>query len=444
MYPDSGPSLITTIPGPKSVALHERRTEVVPYAIPWSLPVYIDRGEGPYLFDVDGNRFVDMGSGIGVTSIGHGNLAVIEAATTQLRNVTHTLFGILPYEGYVRVAEFLSEKTPGDHKKSSVLVNSGSEAIETAVKVARKYTQRRGVVVLDHAFHGRTNLTLTMNHKIIPYGLGFGPYAPDVFHAPNSYPLWDGLSGREAAARTIQFVEETVGAENVAALIFEPIQGEGGFIVPADGYLPALQAWARNSGIVMVADEIQSGMGRTGCWFASEHFDIVPDLVVAAKALAGGLPLASVTGRAEMMDSVQRGGLGGTFGGNPVACAAAIAVFEEIETRELLRESRRIGRTLEDGLCELRKRHPVIGEVRGIGAMQAIELTDPETGTPIVGSAKEISAAAASQGIILLTAGSEENVIRFLPNFTTPDSVIDLALSILDRALSDLENDTRH
>src|SRR6478736_6532183 len=358
--------IVTAVPGPKSQELHERRLAVVPTGVSSALPVYIARANGAILVDVDGNQFVDFGAGIGVTTVGHTETAVVEAAAGQLQDVIHTLFTITPYEEYVRVAELLAQHTPGDFAKKSVLVNSGAEAVENGVKIARKYTGRNGVAVLDHAYHGRTNLTMAMNFKAMPYGLGFGPFAGDVYRAPNSYPLHDGLSGADAAARTIGYLEKTVGAADLACLVVEPIQGEGGFIVPADGYLPALQAWCTANGIVFIADEIQSGMARTGAYFASEHFGFAPDMVLSAKGIAGGLPLAGVTGRAEIMDAAQPGGLGGTFGGNPVACAAAVAVFERIEQDDLLAEARRIETGLRAALERLQQSFPVIAEIRGI------------------------------------------------------------------------------
>src|SRR6478735_1324412 len=313
--------IVTAIPGPKSQELHERRLAVVPTGVSSALPVYIARANGAILVDVDGNQFVDFGAGIGVTTVGHTETAVVAAAADQLQDVIHTLFTITPYEEYVRVAELLAEHTPGDHAKKTVLVNSGAEAVENGVKIARKFTGRRAVAVLDHAYHGRTNLTMAMNYKAMPYATGFGPFAGDIYHAPNSYPYRDGLNGAEAAARTIAYLEKVVGASDLACLVVEPVQGEGGFIVPAEGYLPILQAWCTENGVVMIADEIQSGMARTG--------------------------------RAEIMDAAQPGGLGGTFGGNPVACAAAIAVFESIEEHDLLAEGRRIEATLTAGLVRL-------------------------------------------------------------------------------------------
>jgi 4-aminobutyrate aminotransferase/(S)-3-amino-2-methylpropionate transaminase len=404
--------------------------------------VYIAHAEGPFLTDVDGNRFLDFGSGIGVTTVGHTNPAVVAAATDQLGDVIHTLFTVTPYEEYVRVAELLAEHTPGDHAKKTVLVNSGAEAVENGVKIARRFTGRRGVAVLDHAYHGRTNLTMAMNFKASPYGTGFGPFAGDVFHAPSSYPYRDGLSGEDAAARTISYLEKVVGAPDLACLVVEPVQGEGGFMVPAAGYLTALQAWCSANGVVFIADEIQCGMGRTGAYFASEHSGLVPDVVLSAKGIAGGLPLAAVTGRAEIMDAAQAGGLGGTFGGNPVSAAAAIAVFDEIERRGLLAEARRIGATLRDELTHLQQKYEIIGDVRGIGAMMAIELVQPGTaGSTRVANPDAVSrvaAFAAARGLLVLTAGTYGNVLRFLPSLEVTDELIADAVSVLDDAFAAL------
>lgn len=434
--------IVTAVPGPKSQELHQRRLAVVPTGVSSALPVYIARANGAILVDVDGNQFADFGAGIGVTTVGHTEAAVVEAAAGQLQDVIHTLFTITPYEEYVRVAELLAEHTPGDHAKKTVLVNSGAEAVENGVKIARKYTGRRAVAVLDHAYHGRTNLTMAMNFKASPYATGFGPFAGDVYHAPNSYPYRDGLSGAEAAARTIAYLEKVVGASDLACVVAEPIQGEGGFIVPAEGYLAALQEWCTANGVVFIADEIQSGMARTGALYASEHFGVVPDLVLSAKGIAGGLPLAAVTGRAEIMDSAQPGGLGGTFGGNPVAAAAAIAVFETIERNDLLAEARRIENALKPALEKLQEKYDIIGEVRGIGAMIAIELVKPGTAQttkePNPEAVNAIVAAAAQQGILFLNAGTWGNVLRFLPSLAVSDALIADAVSVIDDAIAAL------
>src|SRR4051812_33837353 len=434
--------IVTAIPGPKSQELHQRRLAVVSTGVSSTLPVYIARANGAILVDVDGNQFVDFGAGIGVTTVGHTEAAVVEAAAGQLQDVIHTLFTITPYEEYVRVAELLAEHTPGDHAKKTVLVNSGAEAVENGVKIARKYTGRRAVAVLDHAYHGRTNLTMAMNYKASPYATGFGPFAGDVYHAPNSYPYRDGLSGAEAAARTIAYLEKVVGASDLACVVVEPIQGEGGFIVPAEGYLAALQEWCTANGVVFIADEIQSGMARTGALYASEHFGVVPDLVLSAKGIAGGLPLAAVTGRAEIMDSAQPGGLGGTFGGNPVAAAAAIAVFEQIEQDDLLAAGRRIESHLRPALEALAAEFDVIGDVRGKGAMLAIELVEPGTATttkaPNAAAVRHIADFAAQHGVLILSAGTWGNVIRFLPSLVITDEQLDDAVSVLREALAAL------
>lgn len=430
--------IVTAVPGPKSIALQERRAAVVSGGVASALPVYIARAHGAILEDVDGNAFLDLGAGIGVTTVGHTEQSVVAAAQAQLGDVVHTLFTITPYEEYVRVAELLAAHTPGDHAKKSVLVNSGAEAVENGVKIARKYTGRPGIAVLEHAYHGRTNLTMAMNFKAMPYSLGFGPFAGDVYRAPNSYPLHDGLSGADAAARTIGYLEKTVGASDLACLVVEPIQGEGGFIVPADGYLVALQEWCTANGIVFIADEIQSGMARTGAYFASEHFGLIPDMLLSAKGIAAGLPLAGVTGRAEIMDASQPGGLGGTFGGNPVSCAAAVAVFEHIERDGLLARGGEIEAVLRSGLADLQAKHPIIAEVRGKGAMIAIELIDPETGAPLASAPGAVAAFAAQQGVLVLTAGTYGNVLRFLPSLAITDAQLHDALGVLDDALASL------
>ncbi|MFJ8893111.1 4-aminobutyrate--2-oxoglutarate transaminase [Leifsonia sp. NPDC102414] len=434
--------IVTAVPGPKSQELHQRRLAVVPTGVSSTLPVYIAKANGAILVDVDGNQFVDFGAGIGVTTVGHTETSVVDAAAAQLQDVIHTLFTITPYEEYVRVAELLAEHTPGDHAKKTVLVNSGAEAVENGVKIARKHTGRRAVAVLDHAYHGRTNLTMAMNFKAMPYATGFGPFAGDVYHAPSSYPYHDGLSGAEAAARTIAYLEKVVGASDLACLVVEPIQGEGGFMVPADGYLPALQEWCTANGVVFIADEIQSGMARTGAYYASEHFGLVPDLVLSAKGIAGGLPLAAVTGRAEIMDSAQPGGLGGTFGGNPVAAAAAVAVFESIEKNDLLDEGKRIEKALKPALLALQEKYDIIGDVRGIGAMLAIELVQPGTGAttkdPNAEAVTSIVAYAAQHGVLVLNAGTYGNVLRFLPSLAVSDALIADAVQVLDDAFAAL------
>lgn len=431
-------TLATAIPGPRSVMLQARRTAAVAAGVASALPIFIDHAHGALVTDVDGNTFIDLGAGIGVLTIGHTDEAVVAAASAQLGRLTHAMFTVTPYESYVRVAELLAAHTPGGFAKKSVLLNSGAEAVENGVKIARNFTGRAGVAVLDHAYHGRTNLTMAMTFKAMPYKSGFGPFAPAVHHAPGSYPFHDRLSGADAAARTITWLEKSVGAADLACLVAEPVQGEGGFIVPADGYLVALQEWCTANGVVFIADEIQSGMGRTGAWFASEHSGLVPDLVLSAKALGGGLPIAAVTGRAEIMDAPHPGGLGGTFAGNPVAAEAAIAVFDRIERGDLLVEASRIEAVLTPLLRNLQERYPVIGEVRGKGAMLAIEIVHPGTREPNAPAAAAVIAASGQRGVLILGAGTFGNVIRFLPSLVISDNQLREAADVLSDAFGEL------
>ncbi|MBT1035296.1 aminotransferase class III-fold pyridoxal phosphate-dependent enzyme [Canibacter sp. lx-45] len=428
--------LVTAIPGPKSIALQQRRSEVVSTGIATALPVFIERAHGAILVDVDGNQIIDCGSGIGVTTVGHTDARVVDAATAQLKAVTHTLMAVTPYESYVAVAEQLAKHAPINGQVKSILVNSGAEAVENAVKISRKYTGRSGVAVLNCAYHGRTQLTSTMNHKAAPYAAGFGPRAADVFRAPNSFPLHDGLSGEAAAARTIDHLEKTVSAGDLACLVAEPIQGEGGFVVPADGYLAALAKWCKENSIVFIADEVQSGIARTGTVYATEHFGFEPDLILSAKGIAGGLPLAAVTGRAEIMDCTGPGTLGGTFGGNPVSCAAAKAVFELIAEGTPQQNAQRVERVLGGGLRKLQEKHPAIAEVRGKGAMLAIEITKPGTLNPDKELVDKIIAHACKNGVLLLNAGLNYNVLRFLPPVKISDELIADVLAVIDEAFT--------
>ena len=430
--------IVTAIPGPNSQKLHDRRVKVVSEGVSELFPVYIDHAHDALMVDVDGNQFIDFTGGIGVTTVGHTNDAVVEAVRDQVGKLTHTLFGLAGYESYIRAAELLAQHTPGSFDKKSVFVNSGAEALENAVKVARKFTGRSEVAVLHHGYHGRTNLTASMNYLIHPYGTGFGPLAGSVHHAPNSYPLLDGLSGAEAAARTIDFLEKRVGASQLACLVAEPIQGEGGFIVPAEGFLNALLQWCDDNGVVYVSDEVQSGMARTGAYFASEHFGIEPHLVTSAKGIGGGLPIAGVTGRADIMDASHSGGLGGTFGGNPVAAAALVAVFEQVESRGLLAEAARIEATMRPRLEQLRERFAQVVEVRGKGAMLAIELADPTTGGPIPAAVKAIQTHAVHEGVFFLSAGASGSVLRFLPSLVITDEQIHEGMDVLSSALDTL------
>ena len=426
--------LVTTVPGPRSTALMARRQAAVPAGVGTTLPVFVERAAGGILVDVDGNSLIDLGSGIAVTSVGNAAPAVVAAVREQVAAFTHACFMVTPYEGYVAVCERLAELTPGAHAKKSALFNSGSEAVENAVKIARHATGRQAVVVFDHAYHGRTNLTMALTAKNLPYKQGFGPFAPEVYRVPVSYPYRDGLTGAEAAARALEQVERQVGAGSVAAVLVEPIQGEGGFVVPAPGFLPAVAAWCRSAGAVFVADEIQTGFCRTGDWFACDHEGVVPDLITTAKGIAGGLPLAAVTGRAELMDAVHPGGLGGTYGGNPVACAAALATVETMRVLDLAAAARRIEATTVDRLLALQGRYAGIGEVRGRGAMLAVELVRPGTRDPDPERTGRVARACHERGVVVLTAGTYGNVLRFLPPLVIPPDVLADGLDVLAEA----------
>jgi 4-aminobutyrate aminotransferase/(S)-3-amino-2-methylpropionate transaminase len=423
--------VVTELPGPKSRALHERRKAVVSAGLTTGFPIYIERGEGAIVVDVDGNRILDLGSGIAVTTIGHAVPEVIEAVSAQVAAFTHTCFMVAPYESYVTVCEELAALTPGTHAKASALFNSGSEAVENAVKVARLETGREAIVVFDHAYHGRTNLTMALTAKNMPYKDRFGPFAPEIYRVAMSYPFRDGRSGADAAALAISEIETQVGAHNVAAVLIEPIQGEGGFIVPADGFLPALSEWTTKNGVVFIADEIQSGFCRTGEWFAVNHEGVIPDMVTTAKGLAGGMPLAALTGRAELMNAVHEGGLGGTYGGNPVACAAAVATIRTMRDRNLNARAREIGETILSSLRSLQQDVAIIGDVRGRGAMIAMELVQPGTKNPNATAAKSIVSYCNQQGVLALACGTYGNVIRLLPPLVITDEQLADGLSVL-------------
>ena len=428
--------LVTSIPGPRSQELMTRKAGAVAKGVGTTIPVSVVAAGGGVIVDADGNSIIDLGSGIAVTGVGNSNPRVVEAVTAQLNAFTHTCFTVAPYDSYVAVAEKLNELTPGDHEKRSALFNSGAEAVENAVKIARHFTKKVAVVAFDHAYHGRTNLTMGLTAKNIPYKDGFGPFAPEVYRAPLSYPYRDnGLSGAEAAARAITQIEKQIGANNLAAIIIEPIQGEGGFIVPAPGFLPALVKWANENDVVFIADEVQTGFARTGAWFASEHEGIVPDLIVTAKGIAGGLPLSAVTGRADIMDSAHAGGLGGTYGGNPLACAAALAAIDSYEQDGLIERAQQIGAVLIGRLNALRTADARIGDVRGRGAMVAIELVDPATGAPDAALTGKLAAYAHANGVLVLTCGTYGNVIRFLPPLTIGDELLIEGLDVIAEGL---------
>ncbi|MFF9482344.1 4-aminobutyrate--2-oxoglutarate transaminase [Streptomyces sp. NPDC014733] len=434
--------VVTAIPGPKSQALWKRKQATVAGGVGAVLPVFIKRAGGGVLEDVDGNSLIDFGSGIAVTSVGNSAEAVVRRATAQLADFTHTCAMVTPYEPYVEVCEQLAELTPGDHAKKSALFNSGAEAVENAVKIARAYTKRPAVVVFDHGYHGRTNLTMALTAKNMPYKQGFGPFAPEVYRVPLAYPYrW--LTGpencaQEAAEQAITQITKQIGAENVAAIIIEPVLGEGGFIEPAKGFLPAIANFAKENGIVFVADEIQSGFCRTGQWFACEDENIVPDLITTAKGIAGGLPLAAVTGRAEMMDAAHAGGLGGTYGGNPVACAAALGSIETMRELDLNAKARRIGEVMKARLDTMAEKFDIIGEVRGRGAMIAIELVKSGSKEPNAEATAALAKACHQEGLLVLTTGTYSNVVRFLPPLVIGEDLLNEGLDILEAALAAL------
>ncbi|MCQ9347749.1 4-aminobutyrate--2-oxoglutarate transaminase [Corynebacterium phoceense] len=421
--------VVTTIPGPRSQELEEQREKELARGLVPGLSAYIVDGDGGILVDVDGNSFIDFASGIAVTTVGASNPRVTAAIAEAASHLTHTCFLNAPYEGFLQVSKKLNELTPGDHEKKTALFSTGAEAIENAVKIARNYTGKNRIVVFDGAFHGRTNLTMTMTAKNKPYKSGFGTLASDIYRVQGSYPLRDGLSGADAAERTIRSIEQVIGADDIAALVIEPLQGEGGFIEPAEGFLPALLEWCRANDVVFVADEIQAGMCRTGDWFASNHEGLVPDLITTAKGVGGGMPLSAVTGRAEIMDAPGPGSLGGTYAGNPVACAASLAAIAEMEEHDLAGRAREIESIIREVLEPLTEL-PTVAEVRGRGAMIALEFVD-ENGRPNPALTSTVASACKEQGVLILTCGLDGNVIRLLPPLVINESTLRDGLEVL-------------
>jgi 4-aminobutyrate aminotransferase/(S)-3-amino-2-methylpropionate transaminase len=443
-----GPSLpqerriVTEIPGPASRKLLERRNSSVARGLSHVLPVFVTAAGGGVIVDVDGNSLIDFGSGIAVTGVGNSAERVVARVTEQVARFTHTCFMVAPYQEYLEVCEELNRLTPGDHEKRSALFNSGAEAVENAVKIARYATGRPAVVAFDHAYHGRTNLTMALTAKNMPYKHRFGPFANEVYRVPMAYPLrWPGGPERcaaEALDVVKSLIHTQVGEDNTAAVLIEPIQGEGGFIVPPDGFLPGLAEFCRAHGIVLIADEIQSGLCRTGDWFACDHESVVPDLVTTAKGIADGLPLAGVTGRAELMDAVHPGGLGGTYGGNPVACAAALGALETMVKEDLPARARRIGEIVRPRLRAIADANPVIGDVRGRGAMLAVELVRPGGIEPDAAAAAKVASACHRAGLLVLTCGTFGNVLRLLPPMVIGEPLLGEGMSILEEAFAGL------
>jgi len=434
--------LVTAIPGPKSLEALKRRTEATSGGLGMAIPVIIERASDAILLDIDGNQIIDLGSGIGVTGVGNSAPRVVDRVIEQVQAFTHTCFTVAPYMGYIEVCEKLNAMSPGTHHKKSVLVNSGAEAVENAIKIARHYTKRQAIVVFEHSYHGRTNLTMALTAKNMPYKDGFGPFAPEIYRVPMPYSFhWIGDQAtitQDAIEMITHKIEKEIGAHNVAAILIEPIQGEGGFIVPPKGFLPALAKYSTDHGIVFIADEVQTGFARTGNMFACEDENVVPDMLITAKGIAGGLPLAGVTGRAEIMDSPHVSGLGGTYGGNPIACAAALGAIETMVAENLVERARHIGEILTASLKALKAKYPIIGEVRGRGAMQAIELVEAGTKNPNTDAMNKVVKYCQSKGVLVLTAGTYSNVIRFLPPIVITDELLKDALNILDEAFASL------
>jgi 4-aminobutyrate aminotransferase / (S)-3-amino-2-methylpropionate transaminase / 5-aminovalerate transaminase len=445
--------LVTEIPGPKSRALLARRAQAVPRGVPAVTPIAVVHAEGAVITDADGNRLIDFGGGIGVVNTGHRHPSVVEAVRHQLDRFAHVCFPVSSYEPYVELAERLNRITPGSHPKRTFLLNSGAEAVENAVKVARHFTGRQAVVCFEHGFHGRTNLAMALTSKVMPYKKGFGPFAPEVYRIPFPYCYRCGEAGQQASGaasagiggrqccmasreRLEQMFAAIVDPDSVAAIIMELELGEGGFVPAPPEYVATLAAFARDHGILFIADEIQTGFGRTGKMFASEHYGLVPDLIITAKSLAGGLPLAAVTGRADVMEAPQAGGLGGTYGGNPLACAAALAVLQAMEAEHIPDRAAQMGEQIRSRFCQWAARHPCIGDVRGLGAMIAMELvTDRSTKAPDKAVTGRLMTAALERGVILLSAGTYGNTIRILAPLTTPDPVLNEGLDVVEQAL---------
>ena len=437
--------LVTEIPGPKSQEMTKRRLAAVSRAVGVTMPVYCARAFGGIIEDIDGNRLIDLGSGIAVTTVGNSAPRVVDAVREQVGQFTHTCFMVTPYESYIEVAEHLNRLTPGSFEKRTALFNSGAEAVENAIKIARAYTRRQAVVCFDHAYHGRTNLTMALTAKSMPYKSGFGPFAPEIYRAPLSYPYRDGLINKEwatngelAAERALTVIDKQIGAANLAAIIIEPILGEGGFIVPAPGFLPTLRAWCTDNDVVFIADEVQSGFARSGQMFACEDEGIDPDLIVTAKGIADGLPLSAVTGRAEIMDAPHVSGLGGTYGGNPVACAAALATIETIELDGMLDRAKQIERLMKTKLHRMQADDDRIGDVRGRGAMIAVELVKSGSAEPDPELTKALCAKAHAQGVLVLSCGTFGNILRFLPPLSISDELLIEGLDVLGDILAEL------
>ena len=435
-------SLVTEIPGPRSTELMARRRAAIPAGVGGTMPVFAKKAAGGIVVDVDGNSLIDLGAGIAVLNVGSSAPRVAAAIAEQAEAFTHTCFQVTPYESYVALAEKLNELVPGGLERRSFFVNSGVEAVENAVKIARLATGRQAVVCVDHAFHGRTLMGMTLTAKASPYKRGFGPLAPEVYRIPFSYPFRcaAGASydecGPSCAEAAISLMTKQIGGDRIAALVVEPVLGEGGVIVPGEGYLTALSEYCRENGIVFVADEVQAGFARTGRWFSCEHSGIVPDIVTTAKGLGGGLPIGGVTGTAELMDTVHVGGLGSTFGGNPVSCAAALGAIAEVEENGLIVKAQHIGEIFTRHLRPLLEECAPVGDVRVIGAMAAVEfVSDPARRTPDPAAATKVLERCHEEGVIVLKAGTYDNVVRILPPLVIDEELLVDGLQVLEKAV---------
>ena len=422
--------------------LLNRRRAAVPRGVFTVAPIFADSAEGVWLHDVDGKTYLDFAGGVGGLNVGHRHPHVLAALRAQLDRYLHTCFHVAMYEPYVALAERLNEITPGDFPKKTMLVNSGAEAVENAVKIARAATGRKAVITFEHAFHGRTLLGLSLTSKVDPYKVAFGPFAPEVYRVPYPYPYrCPQKHSGTCTAHVIATIEEAfrvqVDAGDVAAVIIEPVTGEGGFIVPPPDFLPALANLCRRHGILLIADEVQTGFGRTGRVFAVDHAGVEPDLLVAGKSLASGLPLASVTGRADLMEAPQVGGLGGTYGGNPLACVAALAVIDVLQSEGFLERAQALGANVLARFQTMQRRFPVIGEVRGLGAMVGMELVeDRESKTPARAATAQVLAACLERGLLILKSGVYDNVIRILVPLVISDEDLERGLNVLEEALA--------
>jgi 4-aminobutyrate aminotransferase/(S)-3-amino-2-methylpropionate transaminase len=429
------------IPGEKSRELLARRQQFVPRGVSSTMNVFASRADGAYVEDVDGNRFIDFAGGIGAMNVGHSRPEVVQAIAEQAAKFTHTCFSVMMYEPYVALAERITQLAPGNFPKKAIFFNSGAEAVENAVKIARYATGRPALIVFDNAYHGRTLLTMSMTAKVKPYKYRFGPYAPEIYRAPFPYPYRMDMTPTQASDACIaelkrMFVGE-VAPDQVAAIIVEPVQGEGGFMPAPPGFLRALKLLCEEYGILFVADEIQSGFCRTGALFAVNHDEVEPDLMIIAKSMGAGMPISGVVGRAEVMDAPPPGTLGGTYSGNPVACAAALAVLDIYAREDLAARSRQIGQTAIERLVNLQKQFPMIGDVRGQGAMLAMEIVkDRTTKEPDPGCVADVLAAAHQRGLILISAGMYGNVLRILVPLNITDDQLQQGLAILSEAVA--------